>query len=70
MSGELVTVRRKIVTPVKGPAVWIGLRGWLLREDGDFIVGRFWSRDDAGMGIYDVRMPKACVTIEDEPIAA
>jgi hypothetical protein len=70
VSTELVPVRRKIVTPVRGPSVWIGLRGWLILEDGDFIVGQFWSKDDAGNGIYLVRMPKSCVTIEDEPVAA
>jgi len=70
VSTELVPVLRKIVTAVRGPSVWIGLRGWLVREDGDFIVGQFWSRDDGATSIYLVRMPKSCVTIEDETPAA
>jgi hypothetical protein len=61
---------RKIITVKHGPSVWVGLRGWWLFEDGDFVVGKFWSRDDAGNGTYRVRMPKACVTIEDEVVQA
>jgi hypothetical protein len=57
---------RKIVTVKSGPSAWQGLRGWLLLEEGDFIVGKFWAKDDAGTGIYNVRMPRAFVTIEDE----
>jgi hypothetical protein len=60
-------VKRKIVTVKHGPSVWIGLRGWLLLDDGDFVVGKFWDRDDAGKSTYNVRFPKTCVTIEDEP---
>ena len=70
MSAELVTTRRKIVTVKQGPGVWVGLRGWLILDDGEFIIAKFWSRDDAGEGTYNVRMPKSCVTIEDEPIQA
>jgi len=70
VSEALVPVRRKIVTPVHGPSVWRNNRGWLILEDGDFIVGQFWDRDDAGNSIYLVRMPKSCVKIEDEPIKA
>lgn len=61
---------RKIVTVVRGPSVWIGNRGWLKKEDGEFVVGQFWAKDDAGTGIYMLRLPRACVTIEDEPVKA
>lgn len=61
---------KKIVTVIHGPGVWVGLRGWWISQDAEFVVGRFWSRDDAGNGVYDVRLPLACVKIEDEPVAA
>lgn len=60
-------MKRQIVTVIHGPSVWMQGRGWLIAVDGDFIVGKFWSLDDAGKSAYHVRMPKACVTIEDEP---
>ena len=63
-------MKNKIVTVLRGPSVWVGLRGWLLLEDGDFVVGKFWSRDDCGNSTYNVRFPKACVSIEDEPAKA
>lgn len=63
-------MRRKIVTVLLGPSAWVGLRGWLISEDGDFIVGKFWSRDDSGESTYKVRMPRACVSIEEEPVKA
>ena len=63
-------MRRKIVTVLHGPSVWVGLRGWLILEDGDFVVGKFWSRDDCGPGVYNVRFPKGLVKIEEEAVQA
>ncbi len=58
---------RKIVTVVSGPGVWVGLRGWLVRVEGEFVIAQFSAKDDAGLGTYDVRMPLAFVKIEGEP---
>ena len=59
---------RRVATVVGGPDAWAGLRGWVLREDADWVVARVWSRDDAGNGIYDVRLPSGLVKVEDEDI--
>ena len=58
-------MKKEVVTVIHGPSVWMAGRGWLMARDGDFIVGRFWSLDDAGKSHYDVRMPKLCVKIEE-----
>lgn len=58
-------MKKEVVTVIHGPSVWMAGRGWLMARDGDFIVGRFWSLDDAGKSHYDVRMPKSCVKIEE-----
>ena len=64
-------MRRKIVTVLRGPSVWLGLRGWFLKEEGDFVIGKFWSKDDAGSNVpYLVRFPSKCVKVEEEEIQA
>jgi len=53
-----------------GPAVWRDLQGEIVVDDGEFVVVRLESRDDAGTGTYDVRMPKTCIVeITEEPAA-
>lgn len=59
---------RRVATIMGGPSVWVGLRGWLISEDAAWVVCRVWAKDDAGTGVYDVRMPSGLVKIEDENI--
>jgi hypothetical protein len=50
---------------IGGPSAWLGLRGWVISETKDWVVARFWSRDDSGNGVYDVRLPAGFVKIEN-----
>jgi hypothetical protein len=51
---------------VQGPPVWKDLRGELISDDGNEVVLRIDSCDDAGTGTYDIRMPRECVQIVEE----
>lgn len=46
-----------------GPSVWIGQKGTIVRDDGEFVVVQIAGEDDArgGKTFYDVRMPAVCV---------
>ncbi len=55
---------------VHGPSVWVGLQGDIISEDEQFAVVRLESRDDAGHGTYDVRLPWPCLLLVEEILEA
>lgn len=57
---------KRVATIVGGPQVWQDAkRGDVLFEDKDWVVVLLQSKDDAGHGFYEVRLPIACVKIEE-----
>jgi hypothetical protein len=57
---------KRIATVIHGPQVWVDARqGDVLFEDDKEVVLLLQGRDDAGHSFYEVRMPIACVKIEE-----
>lgn len=57
---------KRVATIVHGPQVWQEARqGEVVSEDSEYVVVLLQGRDDAGHSFYEVRMPIACVKIEE-----
>lgn len=56
----------KRATVARGLSVWIGKSGPVLFESATEVVVEVEARDDAGHGVYRVRMPIGNVDFEEE----
>jgi hypothetical protein len=54
----------QVIKVVNGPPVWVDKLGDVLKVKDDEVLLRISGSDDCGQSVYDVWMPKTCVTLE------
>jgi hypothetical protein len=56
----------KSATVTSGPGVWLGKQGAVLYMDLEWVVVELISKDDCGLGVFNVRFPISCVKVVQE----